>query len=189
MDNLLQAAIQYENLLHKDFIYLLEQDLSITVNFQPQHFHHLLGLQKLTDIDQVQKTVKSDKHAPRNDARDIYKNIRQGLISFEDISKSVYFKTIENRLEQFSQINRIVEFEKIIIDFNTKLLGFDSNLKKAQYLLHKQSNTGLYLNLFLGHDSTKPNKQLTFITSSTDQYIFGQKSLKILDLKTISLKK
>lgn len=186
MDKLLKAATEYEKLLHKDFLYVLEGDISITLNFQPQHFHHLMGLQKLTDIDQVQKITHGTR--PRTFARDIYKDIRTGVTTLDNISKSKYFSEVENRLEYFNQINSIVEYEKIIIDFNTELLGFRSTLRQAEYVLHKQSHTGLYLNLFLGQDRAKKDKKypLTFIPSRTDQYTYGQKTLRILDIRTIN---
>ena len=189
MDKLLKAAIEYEKLLNRDFIYTLENGLSITLNFQPQYFHHLIGLQKLKDIDVVTKNT-TDQTRPILRPQTIYRNIRNGIISYDDISKSDFFLNMEDRLEYFSQINNLVEFEKIIIDFDVNLLNFHSNLTKANYVLHKKSNTNMHLNLFLGltHKPTFENYPLTFIPSLTDLYTYGQQALRILEIKTITLK-
>ena len=190
MDTLLETAIAYEKLLHKDFIYTLENDTSVIINFQAHGFHHLMGLQKLVDIDQVRK---AEVGSPRIqlEARTIYRNIRNGLITLADIQKSKHFHEIENRLRFFSQINNLVEFEKIIIDFDKELLGFRSNLSKAEYLLHKKGNMNIHLNLFLGQANKRVNMlfPLTFITSPTDHYTYGQRALKILDMKTVLLRR
>ena len=140
MDILLNAILEYTKLLNKDYVYTLENDTVIQIYFTPRFFHHLMGLQKLKDIPLV---VKS----PQNSPNYIYKNIINGLITLDDIQKSKYFDEIETRLKHFTQINRLIEFEKIIIEFDPSLIA--SKIIKADYVLFKRSNDNMYLNLFI----------------------------------------
>jgi len=175
MDSLIEAAKAYANLFDKDYVYMLETNVTLQVYFVPDFFHHLIGLQKLVDIPQVMKGYQ-------NNARYIFKNIISGIITLDDLCKSRYFNDMEARLRHFSQINTLVEFEKIIIEFNPSLIS--SKIDKADYILFKQSNDNMYLNLFLKEDSANKNKQipLTFIPCPNDYYTYGQKVINILSM-------
>ena len=84
MDLLLKAATEYSELFGKIYQYTLETNEVIHVQFTPGYFHHLLGLQKLSDVAAVTKSL-------RNKPAYIFKNIKKGIISLEDIQKSKYF--------------------------------------------------------------------------------------------------
>jgi len=172
MDLLLTAAKEYSKLLGKIYQYTLETGVVIQVEFAPGYFHHLLGLQKLTDIPAIIKNPRAY----------IYRSIINGKIVLEDILKSKYFDEIESRLKHFPQINRLIEFEKIIVDFNPSLIK--SKLTKADYILFKRSNDNMFLNLFLMADDANDNKQipLTFLPEPTGYYIYKQKILKIISM-------
>ena len=178
MDQLLEAAKKYATLFDRDYIYTLETGTMLHVYFIPGFFHHLVGLQKLTDIPPVKKGT-------RNSPNYIFRNIINGAITMEDIQKSKHFNEIENRLRHFSQINRLIEFEKIIIDFDSSLIKTKLD---ADYVLFKRSNDNMYLNLFLKDDGGNPNKQipLTFLPELTDYYTYGQKVIKILSMTELS---
>ena len=175
MDLLLEVATEYAKLFDKDYFYALENGLIIQTYFIPSYFHHLMGLQKLKDIPQIKK-------GPQNSPSYIFRNIVSGIITLGDIRKSRYFSEIESRLRHFSQINRIIQFEKIIIDFDISLLT--SKIVKADYVLFKRSNDNMYLNLFLKTDDINQKKQipLTFIPHGTDYYTYGQKVINILSM-------
>ena len=55
MESIRECAALYNKLLGKKYIFTLEGNLKITVEFTPSNFYHLLGLEKLTDIDQIKK--------------------------------------------------------------------------------------------------------------------------------------
>ena len=175
MDRLMEVATEYSKLFGKDYIYTLETGMILHVYFIPGSFHHLIGLQKLIDIPLVTKSR-------RNNPVYIFKNILDGVITLNDIQKSSYFSDIKSRLNHFSQIKRMVEFEKIIVNFNPSLIN--SKLTKADYILYKRSNDNLYLNLFLKLDSSNNKKHipLTFLPHLTDYYTYGQEIVKIVSM-------
>ena len=88
-------------------------------------------------------------------------------------------------MEHFSQINRLIEFEKIIVDFDPTLIH--TKLINADYILFKRSNDNMYLNLFLKSDSTTPDIHvpLTFLPDKTNYYTYGQKNLHIVSMTEI----
>lgn len=180
MDALSEAAAEYAKLFNRDFIYTLATGIDIRVYFIPGFFHHLMGLQKLNDIPSLMKS-------PRNNTNYIFRNIINGIITLDEIGKSQYFNEIEARLKHFSQINRIIEFEEIIVDFNPSLL-ISSKIVEADYVLFKRSNDNMYLNLFLKSDEKNGMAQipLTFIPHKTDYYTYGQKVIKILSMTEVA---
>ena len=178
MDLLHEAANEYARLLNKIYIFRLENKTTVQVYFTPGHFHHLMGLHKLADINVLVK----DKQ--KNDANSIYKNILAGRISYDDLAKSRYLAEIEQRLIHFKQINRIIEYDKIIIDFDPSLIA--SKLK-ADYILLKRSNDNMYSNLFLTKDSidSRIHVPSTFMAEKTDYYTYGQKIINIVSMTQI----
>ena len=177
MDLLLEVATEYTKLFDKDYVYILQNDLEIQLFFAPRHFHHLLGFQKLKDIDILKK-------GPKNSADYIFKNILRGRIKLSDIEKSKYFNEIEHRFGHFRQIKRIIEFEKVIIKFDPSLI---TSKLDADYILFKRSNDNMYLNLFLKTDPSNSKFQIpnTFIPSMTDYYTYGQKVINIVSMTEI----
>ncbi|MCL2286196.1 MAG: PBECR4 domain-containing protein [Firmicutes bacterium] len=145
------------------------------VYFSPGFFHHLMGMQKLIDIPTAKKGW-------RNSTAYIFKKILDGAITTEDIQKSKYFNEIESRLHHFPQIKRMVEFEKVIINFDPSLIR--SKMAKVDYMLFKRSNDNMYLNLLLTADGSSPKKHipLTFFADPTDYYIHGQKVVNIVSM-------
>jgi len=174
-DMLKNAASAYAKLLGKIYRYTLENGLVIQVQFAPGYFHHLLGLQKIKDVDLVIK-------GPQNSPNYIFRNILDGLITMDDIKKSRFFDEIDARLRHFNQINRLIEFNKIIVDFDPSLIN--SKLNKADYILFKRSNDNLFLNLFLMADEKAPamHVPLTFLPDKTDYYTYGQTVINIISM-------
>lgn len=179
MDKLQEAAVKYSELFNRDFFYTLETGVTIQVYFSPAHFHHLMGLQKLRDVANV--TI-----SPRNTSAYIFRNIIRGTITLSDIQKSEHFDKIELRLRHFGQINRLIEFQRIIVDFNPSLLT-KTVIEKADYVLFKRSNDNMYLNLFLMSNTTNKNKQipLTFLPDKTDYYTCRQKIINIVSMSEV----
>ena len=179
MSMLIETAKEYAKLFDKDYIYTLETGTVLRAYFIPGFFHHLMGLQKLMDIPAVRK-------GSRNSTSYIFRSILSGTITLEDIQKSKYFNEIENRLRHFSQINRMVEFEKVIIDFNPSLIR--SKMVNANYVLFKRSNDNMYLNLFLKAEESSQGQHipLTFLPDLTDYYTHGQRVVNILSMITVA---
>lgn len=181
MDILQEIALEYTNLLDKNFIYKLENHTKIQLYFTTKNFYHLAGLHKLTDIAPLIK-------ASNNSLTYIFKNILNGFITYDDIKKSKYFGEIEPRLKHFKEINKIVEFQKVIIDFDVSLIN--SKIEKSNYILFKRSNDNMYLNLFLLTSKKDLSTQTpnTFIPHMTDYYTNGQKQIKIISVFQVDRK-
>lgn len=173
--NLLQeVAVEYAKLFENNYLYTLKNGAAVEVYFAAQNFHHLIGLQKLKDVDVVMLING-------NNTGRVFKNIIEGRITFADIKKSIYFDEIEGRLRHFNQISRIIEFEKIIVNFNQSLLP--STRIPADYILYKRSNDNQFLNLFLKKDKPKNiYVPLTFIPHINDYYINGQEVIDIISV-------
>jgi len=174
MDLLQEIATEYAELFDKDYIYKLQNELEVKIYFAPRHFHHLIGFQKLKDLDVLKK-------GSQNNVSYIFKNILKGRIKLDDIKKSEFFNEVEHRLIHFRQIKRIIEFEKIIIDFDQSKI---SSKLDADYILFKRSNDNMYLNLFLKADASNRTFQIpiTFLPQKTDYYTYGQQIIKILSM-------
>jgi hypothetical protein len=108
-DILYEASEAYEKILKKDYTYKLANGEIVKLFFTPGNFHHLIGLQKLTDIAEVSKDKKN--------VRRIYKEIRNKKIIYETISKSEFLEKMEKRLRNFQDIRDVI-YSKAIVDFD-----------------------------------------------------------------------
>ena len=172
MDELQQTAVEFSKLFNKDFIYEIDDGLKMKLIFAPGHFHHLLGLNKLKDIDMVAKS-------PQNSANYIYGNIYNGSVTLNDVKKSRFFDEIELRFRHFKQINVIAESAKVIYQFDPALIK--SEKLKAGCILFKMSNDNMYLNLLIKIDDAKGGFYVpyTFIPRLADDYIRSQKEMRV----------
>ena len=80
MDNILECAKLYEKLLGKDYAFVIENDIKIIIHFSAENFYHLLGLEKLTDVEQLKN---------KQPAR-VYKQILSETIKSSTIQKKQF---------------------------------------------------------------------------------------------------
>ncbi|MDD6489847.1 MAG: PBECR4 domain-containing protein [Clostridia bacterium] len=100
MENITECAKLYQTLLNKDYIFTLENNIKIKLYFSADNFYHLMGLEKLIDIEQLK-----GKQATK-----IYKQILSGNINDSIIQKSKYYYIIENRIKYFEHITDLFDF-------------------------------------------------------------------------------
>lgn len=172
MDILTNCAKVYSKYADYDYTFVLDCAIEFTTAFRAENFHHLIGLQYLSDIKQV--TKRTD-----NGAVAIYKKILNGKISQSLIEKSKFYSEVHERLLRFCKFDEIIS-SKLIVDFdyskvpNTKIL--------SKYLLYKQYDDG-YAILGLRYDTRKdlyiPE---TFFFEKTDYYIRNQVSYNVIDV-------
>ena len=74
----------------------------IEIRFFPESFYHLVGLHKLKDIPQVQRS-----------ARKVFQEILSGKITSNDIVRSQYFTEMEDRLQHHEEIFNIFSIRSI----------------------------------------------------------------------------
>jgi len=174
MDLLLECINKYKNYVGRDYTFFLDCGINFTVAFKKNHFYHLIGLHKLTDIAQLRKTQY-------NSSSSIYRNILNGNIVFNDIVKSSHYSEIENRLKFFTDIDSIIK-SKVIIDFDyTKV--HQTNLL-ANYILFKDYGKMKAHYAFAydrkGKDLYYPE---TFFVQDNDYYIKNQDIYSVIDIK------
>lgn len=174
MDILKQCIENYKRLMNKDYYIVLENGVQIKTYFAKKHFHHLLGLEKLTDIAQL-------KLNHQNSATTVFKKIDKGYITYEMLKQSKHISEIEDRLNNFKYMNNLV-FEKVVINFDKSKVP--SSKLKSTIILY--SNKGLYyLHLCLAANDSTNFYPETFLVQYDDYYIKNQTILKIIELKII----
>ena len=174
MNLLKKSADVYKDYVNFDYTFTLDCDISLTVAFRTRNFYHLVGLQYLTDIAQLDKT------RPNNSVFSIYKKILNGSITQELIEKSSFYNKIEKRLSYFSDLGDVIS-SKIIIDFDYTKVPRTELLSK--YLLYKEYENG-YAILGLRYDTLNdiyiPE---TFVFEPTDYYIKNQTAYSIIGVE------
>lgn len=139
MDKLLLAATYYKLfLINRDF-HLIAGDskrntIEFDVIFREEHFRHLIGFDKLSDIAES-----------KNKKYNLYENILNGKITYDYISKSENINEILPRLDYFLQIRDTLFSKKIFIG---RLNERTFHRIPANYLFTKDIN-GEIVNLFL----------------------------------------
>lgn len=174
MDYLTKSAEVFNEYIGYNYTFTLDCQISITVEFRAKYFHHLIGLQYLEDIAQVDKT------RPNNSVTSIYKKILGGKITQELLQKSQFYHKIEGRILHFPDLGKVIS-SKIIIDFDYTKVRKSDLLSK--YLLYREYEKG-YAILGLKYDANNyiyiPE---TFIFEPSDYYIKDQISYNITDVK------
>ena len=177
LDALAKALNLYEGLLNKDFY------ITIAKNGDKRILHlvckrancpHLLGLTKLMDLSKV----KGERPGT------IYNKVKRGDITYEYLTKSSHFPEIEQRINDFLNVQQIIQNlrnRKIIIQFNPGRAG---STIEADYLIY--SKEGLqYLYLFIVKEFNQTNLfvPMSFFGSTNNGYLQNQTVYTVLDVK------
>ena len=174
MDLLKKCAEIYSGYVDCNYTFYLDCDLSVKVEFRDFYFHHLVGLQYLTDIVQVKKEL------PNNSASAIYKKILKGKITHYFIRKSVFYNKIDERISHFIDLGEVISSE-FIVDFDyTKVPKTDL---MSKYLLYKKYENGYSILGLKYNDERDVYIPETFIFEHTDYYVKNQISYKVTDIK------
>ena len=125
MDGLLTCAKAFEDLLPVKYHIIIGRkgkSVDLTVSFEAVEFHHLVGLHKLHDL-----------RLSRASREKVFSQILSGQITLEDIKKSRYFDSIQNRLEPFQKIEALFDKNDLVFRYNRKLQAL--SLIETEYLL------------------------------------------------------
>lgn len=179
----------YENLLHKKFIIGLEDSQILEFEFKNVNFMHLIGLHKLDDLSVIQKFL--DKNNKVYDAKKLFGDIRDGIITDDELLKSNKIDEIqESRLNYFSSetILRLVHSEEVI-HFNPLKVQFENGkntkLEKIDYIFFEtiEISNENYLQFCIGFD-IKDNKNYpsTFFGEKSNLYIYNQERKNVVSI-------
>lgn len=174
-----ECAVLYQNLLNKKFIFTVEGDITFSIEFKKDNFHHLFGLHKLKD----QQTLVIKK--PQNDAAKIYEKILNQEITAKTVEQSVHYSKIENRIKYFEKIFDTLDKDKckIIIDFDPTKVG-DSSLKYTKYILYVRMPEGYFL-FTLGMVRNNKIYPETMFFEPSAMYNNNQNLLDVYDIKIV----
>lgn len=174
MKDIRECAELYATLLDKDYLFTLERNIRFKLFFRDSNFAHLLGLEKLKDIEQLQTQSKAR----------IYEDILSGDLSHRRICNSSKFNHIENRILHFQEITDMLDVEKckIIIDFDPTLVP-GTDLKNTEYILYRHIKNG-YAHFTLGNKGNGIYPE-TFFYENSKRYINGQ---HLLDVQNIEIR-
>ena len=174
MSLILNCANKFQKYVGYNYTFILDCEISIDVMFASQHFHHLAGLQHLTDIAQL--NIKQNN----NTATGIFKDIKRGKIKQSLIESSSFYSKIYDRLSYFTKFDEVIS-SKLIVDFDYTKVPKSKIMSK--YLLYRQYGD-TYVMLGLKFDN---RRQIfvpeTFIVESSDYYIKDQVSYNVKEVK------
>ena len=180
MDLLKKSAEIYTDYVDYDYTFTVDCGFSITVAFRARYFYHLVGLQYLTDIAQLDKTRQN------NSAAGIYKKILNGRITHDLIRKSEFYNMIDERLSHFIDLGDVI-CSKLIVDFDYTKLPKTDLLSK--YLLYRQYENG-YAILGLRYDwQNDIYVPETFIFEHSDYYIKEQTTYNVIGIDSVHYRK
>ena len=173
MDTLYKNAIIFHNLTNKKYdIYAgsKNQAINIKVVFEPKHFHHIIGLHKLTDLDIFNASLSKEK---------MFFKIKDKLITDTDIEKSCFYPDIADRLKYVSLLENIFDTNDFVIRFNKNMAKSSIN---ADYVItYEIESAKLHIFLKKYEDSNECYIRSFFACDKTnDTYTHGQKKYKII---------
>ena len=179
MDKLQIRAAAFRRLMDYEYIIKLGRKgriIEFTLNFEPSDFFHLIGLHKLTDV--------INRRLPT--AQTFYDCLR-GNITYEQLSRSVFFKDLGNRFEYFDRLEEMLDSNDTVFKCNTSTLRKFSRIT-ADFEL-KTVYEALAFYLFTDKRSYS-EKQFckSFINSETVGYTYGQTKLTLLYKEKVNIR-
>ncbi len=170
MDILKQSALAFEKLLKYEYEIIAGSKktlLNMTLFFVKEHYMHLVGLHKLTDL-QMQR-YKRDK---------MYDMVIQGELTYEYIEKSAFFPEIKDRIELFPMLEGALDSNELLIKFKK---GFaQGTMIEASYIFVYKHGS-MIIHYFVDRDEkTGLYFGRSFLIRDDDKYLRNQQVFKIL---------
>lgn len=159
--------------MRKTYRITLENNLVFEFHFNPEHFYHLLGLEKIHDVNQLRILSK----------RNVFRQLLNGKLKSTTISSSVDYPKIENRVKNFEKILNLLNINKtkIIIDFDPSKVS-DTKLHNTKFILYNREKCG-YCHLTIGY--IKYYYPETFFFEYSKRYISEQNLLEIINIEIL----
>ena len=173
MNKLEECLSIYQSMMHSRFELILENNLVLSFHFDKGNLCHLLGLQKLKDIPQLQRSTGTQ----------VYKMLLDESLSYRTLRKSKYYTQIQNRFECFHLLP-MLPYGKVIVNFDRQKVG-ETELINTKYILYRQVPNGV-IHLTFGEKGLTQYPE-TFFFDPRKRYIDGQELLDVLELKVHTL--
>lgn len=148
-----------------------DKNTTFSFEFFPEYYHHLAGFQHLTDLQAISN--------PKETKKRFYRKLERRDIKEETIQSSAMYNQISDRIDGFSNIEKMLTAEecKIVIDFDKSIAKSDID---AQYSFFKRygnpfQGDATYYHLFIGYDSqSHMYYPTTYIAERSSMYVQGQ---------------
>jgi len=169
MDKLYERAEVFNRLLNIQYNIILGKKGKTTplhIFFSKQHFHHLIGLQRLKDLPQLNK-----------DREIIFNRIINNEITYIQIKKSESFNEIRKRFESFIMIERALDNNGLFFKFNQNL--YYKTKMEAEYIIESMINDEI---LYICIDCNNENKYFirSFFPKDDIDYTLGHSKHTLL---------
>lgn len=173
-DILQQAAMAYKDICRHQYCYTLSNGQKVQIVFKPQHFAHLAGLRKLSDVYEFQQQSAS--------AVNLYKSILKGKIGIYDAQRSMHFDTeARERIENLARLEYLLQTKQVVWGFDKRIAPLSTKLKST-VIFFRDDGYNFYLLLGAAKDGETYYPE-TFFLRYDAAYIRGQNIVKVIDLK------
>ncbi len=172
MDRLKASAIAFERLLKYEYEIVAGSKktlLEMTLFFEREHFMHLIGLHKLTDL-QIQRFRKEQ----------MYNMVMRDELTYDYIEKSVFFSEIKERIELFPLLETALDSNELLIKYKH---GFAQGtvIRESYIIIYNYGDVTIHY--FVDRDE-KTNRYFgkSFFGRSDDKFLRNQQTFKVLKL-------
>ena len=163
MDKLKTCAAAFNELLNINYYCVIGrkgQTREFSLVFDTYHFHHLSGLHKLSDVQEV-----------RGNRERVFKNILSDSLTYEMIGRSKDFPLIETRLDYLHLLEQFMDSNSIIFNYDKR--KNNSSRIEAVYLLSNDID-GNTIYLFIDKDSADMFFGRTFFPKGLIDFTIAQ---------------
>lgn len=176
MGNILLSAQAYEKLLDIEYLIVIgrkNKTLSLTIDFDANHFFHLAGLQYLEDIPDILRS--------RRDV--VFNRILAGSITPQQISDSSFYSIIQERVDYLALLESIFDDNKTVFKYNPKLEAF--SIIQADFLMKNEIQSRNVFTFLSQNAETGNYYCRSFFPQIDKDYSLGQTSWTLLYKKKI----
>lgn len=138
MDKLTACAAAFEKLCHCEYdIQLGRKGIKehIRLVFKPEHFHHLAGLHKLSDIYEL-------RHLKRTS---IWEDVLSGKLTDAHLNKSSLYWAIESRIDCLTLLETMLDSDNLYFRYNEMSSSSRISAKYLVVLNNEQDLVYLFL--------------------------------------------
>ena len=177
MNTINECAEYYATLLNKNYHFILEDKTEFVLFFQKRNFYHLLGLEKLKDVEQL---VSSNPVV-------VFDKIVSGKITQENLQKSSFYPKISDRIKYFQDLQNMLDPNKckVVVDFDKSMVD-DTKLRNTKYILYVHREEG-YVLFTIGSIKLRIYAE-TFFMEPSKKYVSGQNLLEVIDIEVYEKK-
>ena len=164
MDILQKAAIEFDYLCKRQYVFKLSNGQIVRLVFKPQNFAHLAGIRKFSDLYEFSKATSSIN---------LFNKIIRGELSLLNAQQSENYGTdARERIENLSRIGELLYTKSVVYGFDAAKSIIKSRLRST-VILFKDDGHFFYLILGIAPDGATYYPE-TFFLRYDDAYIKGQ---------------